>query len=398
MNIFYDSPTENWYHNHENAELFAGSAKEEISYKKDHSNQPLIPITIYPGNRMLAVGILTVSNPKKESGLGGNLTLFRDLSLYLLKHGILAYVFTGNALHPDSLRGYVFSSISNKWIECKVPFPDIVYNRIPSRSYEASEEFQHLITHFKDSRMNLFNPCFIDKYVMFEALNEDGFLTKHLPPTTVLRNSDCLHSFLETYRHIYLKPCKGSQGKGIYTIIKNDDDTLLFNSLKHCESFPDFASFWETKKRDLLKRSYLAQQAIRPKKLFGHRYDYRILVHYEKGFYKVTGKAVRMSQTQEITTHTPRGGKLFPYQDLQSRSLNQKLANIAQKCGEILSKKIGFLGEFSIDIGEDESGSLFIYEVNSKPMQFDEVEIETNRLLHLKNLFIELTFPNLTIK
>lgn len=248
MNIFYDIPTENWYHNHENAELFAGSAEEEIRYKKDHSNQPLIPITIFPGNRMLAVGILTVSNPKKESGLGGNLTLFRDLSLYLLKHGILAYVFTGNALHPDSLRGYVFSSISNKWIECKVPFPDIVYNRIPSRSYEASEEFQHLITHFKDYRMNLFNPCFIDKYVMFEALNEDGFLTNHLPPTTVLRNSDCLYAFLETYRHIYLKPCKGSQGKGIYTIIKNDDDTLLFNSLKHSESFPDFASFWETKK------------------------------------------------------------------------------------------------------------------------------------------------------
>jgi len=64
----------------------AGSAEEVISYNKDHTNQPLIPITIFPGNRMLAVGILTVSNPKKESGLGGDLTLFRDLSLYLLKH------------------------------------------------------------------------------------------------------------------------------------------------------------------------------------------------------------------------------------------------------------------------------------------------------------------------
>ncbi|GAB6258358.1 YheC/YheD family protein [Peribacillus frigoritolerans] len=398
MNIFYDIPTENWYHIQENAELFAGSAEEVISYNKDHTNQPLFPITIFPGNRMLAVGILTVSNPKKESGLGGNLTLFRDLSLYLLKHGILAYVFTEKALHSESMRGYVFSSISNKWIECKVPFPDIVYNRIPSRSYEASGEFQQLIGYFKESRMNLFNPCFIDKYVMFEALMEEGSLTNHLPPTMVLRNSGCLDAFLETYRHIYLKPCKGSQGKGIYTIIRNDDDTLLFNSLKHSESFPDFESFWETKKRDLLKRSYLAQQAIIPKKLFGHRYDYRILVHYEKGFYKVTGKAVRMSQTQEITTHTPQGGKIFPYQDLQSRSLNRKLAKIAQKSGEILSKKIGFLGEFSMDIGEDESGSLFIYEVNSKPMQFDEEEIETNRLLHLKNLFIELTFPSLTIK
>lgn len=105
-----------------------------------------------------------------------------------------------------------------------------------------------------------------------------------------------------------------------------------------------------------------------------------------------------MSQLQEITTHTPRGGKLYPYQNLQSKRLNLTLARIAQKCGEILSKKIGFLGEFSIDIGEDESGSLFIYEVNSKPMQFDEEEIEANRLLHLKNLFMELTFSNRKIK
>ncbi|CAH0221482.1 Endospore coat-associated protein YheD [Peribacillus sp. Bi96] len=398
MNIFYDIPSESWYHTQENVELFAGAAAEEIGYKKDHLNQTLFPITVFPVARMLVVGILTSFNPKRESGLGGNLTLFRDLSLYLLKHGILTYAFTGNALHSEPLRGYVFSSETNKWIECKMPLPDIIYNRIPSRRYESSGEFERIINHIKEHRMFLFNPCFLDKYVMFEALREDEFLSNHLPPTTVLRNGECLNAFLDTHKHIYLKPCKGSQGKGIYTIIKNPDGTLLFNSLKHGESFPDFTSFWETQKRDLLKRSYLAQRAIIPKKLLGHRYDYRILVHYEKGFYKVTGKAVRMSQTQEITTHTPRGGKLFPYQSLQSRSLDLNLANIAQKCGEILSKKIGFLGEFSMDIGEDESGLLFIYEVNSKPMQFDEEEIEANRLLHLKNLFIELTFSNLTIK
>ncbi|MFD6439689.1 YheC/YheD family protein, partial [Peribacillus sp. NPDC060186] len=104
------------------------------------------------------------------------------------------------------------------------------------------------------------------------------------------------------------------------------------------------------------------------------------------------------SQTQEITTPTPRGGKLFPYKKIQSRKLNRKLADIAQKCGLALSKKFGFLGEFSIDIGEDSTGSLFIYEVNSKPMQFDEEEIEASRLLHLKNLFIELTLLNRTRK
>ncbi|MGE6377573.1 YheC/YheD family protein [Peribacillus muralis] len=398
MNIFYDSTSEAWCLDQKDAVLFAGADEEEISYKQALSGHILYPITEFPGRRVLVVGILTSFNPKKETGLGGNLSLFRDLSLYLFQHGILTYAFTGKALTSGSMIGYVFSSSADRWIECKLPLPDIVYNRIPLRSYEASSEFQSLMNHFNEHSVNIFNPGFLDKYVMYETLVEDGSLTQHLPATTRLKTRDCLESFLDAHRHIYLKPCKGSQGKGIYTICKNLDDTLLFNSLKLSDSFSDFDSFWEAKKKDLLKRNYLAQQAIAPKKLHGHRYDYRVLVHYEKGFYKVTGKAVRMSQTQEITTHTPRGGKLYPYQSLQSRRLNLTLAKIAQKCGEILSKELGFLGEFSIDIGEDESGSLFIYEVNSKPMQFDETDIEANRLLHLKNLFIELTFSNRIIK
>ena len=76
---------------------------------------------------------------------------------------------------------------------------------------------------------------------------------------------------------------------------------------------------------------------------------------------------------------------------VSTERVDQQLAEIAQTCGTVLSKQLGFIGEFSIDLGESETGELFIYEVNSKPMQFDEVDIEANRLLHLKKLFIELT-------
>ena len=76
LNIFYDIPSENWYHTEENAELFAGAAVEEISYKKDHLNQPLIPITVFPGNRMLVVGILTASQSQKGIRLGRKLNPF----------------------------------------------------------------------------------------------------------------------------------------------------------------------------------------------------------------------------------------------------------------------------------------------------------------------------------
>ena len=127
-----------------------------------------------------------------------------------------------------------------------------------------------------------------------------------------------------------------------------------------------------------------------PKKKDGHRYDYRLLVHYENGLFKITGKAVRMAQIQEITTHVPKGGKIYPYQQVMTKAVDGQLTALAQTCGTVLSKQLGFIGEFSIDLGENEAGEFFIYEVNSKPMQFDEVDIEKNRLFHLKKLFIEL--------
>ena len=394
MNIFYDISSGRWSHNEEDMQLYAGAANKEIPFKQDTQDQALFPITLFPGNRVLVVGILTSLDPKKESGIGGNLTLFQNLSQYLSNHGILAYVFTVESLLSHYMKGFIYSPQTNTWNEVKSPLPDIVYNRIPKRGFETSESFQELLSFFKEHQIILFNPHFLDKYLMYEALTEDGSLARHLPSTIDLSDPNQLADFFHFHKHIYLKPCKGSQGKGIYTLLEKPDGTLQFNSLKHQELYPDFSAFWETNKASLKKRGYLAQRAVIPKKLNGHRYDYRILVHYENGFYKVTGKGVRMSQTQEITTHTPRGGKLFPYQQLQTRQLNRKLANIAQRCGIILSRKFGFLGEFSIDIGEDTSGALFIYEVNSKPMQFDEEEIEASRLLHLKNLFIELTFPN----
>ena len=75
---------------------------------------------------------------------------------------------------------------------------------------------------------------------------------------------------------------------------------------------------------------------------------------------------------------------------MTTESLDEQLAEIAHLCGIVLTKEWGFIGEFSIDLGESETGDLFIYEVNSKPMQFDEADIEANRLFQLKQLFIEL--------
>ncbi|MFJ8244609.1 YheC/YheD family protein [Peribacillus asahii] len=395
MKIFYNSSTKQWWHGQNGLTVTFGADQIEIPYQHPLFLQDVQSFDVKPfhRNEILTIGILTTSG-KNKIGLGGNLPLFQSLHSYLLQHGILCYVFTANDILQEQPYGFIYCSELNTWKKITVPLPHIVYNRIPSRPFEASDSFQQLKTLFSNKHIKMFNPCFIDKYEMYTTFQQHERLKQLLPKTIVVGNINQLASFLRTYSTIYLKPRDGNRGKGIHTLTCKRDKSIQLASPTEAETFPTLQAYWDVYKQQLQSRKYLAQQAIVPKKKNGHRYDYRLLVHYEQGRFKLSGKGVRMSQTQEITTHVPTGGKIIPYHEVTTPALDQQLTEIAQTCGAVLSHQLGFIGEFSIDLGENEAGNLFIYEVNSKPMQFDETDIETTRLHQLKNLFIELKYPN----
>jgi glutathione synthase/RimK-type ligase-like ATP-grasp enzyme len=395
MKIFYHEATKSWSHEQDGFVLTFGANQVNIPYHQNQLTSDVSSFEVEPfhSHEILTVGILTTVNSKNEIGIGGNLPLFQSLHLYLLKHGIFSYVFTTEDALNEQNSGYIYSSHSSKWEKIHVPLPHIVYNRIPLRSYESLLPFQQLKTKLTKHKILMFNPCFIDKYEMYSTFKQHKKLKQLLPQTIMVTHFHTFTSFFHTHKNIYLKPREGNRGNGIYTLTQKQDGSLQLESPTHVECYPDLEAYWNMYKEQLQAKKYVAQQAITPKKKNGHRYDYRLLVHYENGLFKLSGKAVRMSQTQEITTHVPRGGKLYPYHEVTTQALDQQLADIAQTCGIVLSKQLGFIGEFSIDLGENEAGKLFIYEVNSKPMQFDEADIEANRLFQLKNLFIELKYP-----
>ena len=156
------------------------------------------------------------------------------------------------------------------------------------------------------------------------------------------------------------------------------------------KSYTDFHQFWQKWGQFLLKKLYIAQKAIVPALYNGKRYDFRILVHYYNNQYQVTGIGIRQSIEQDITTHLPNGGRILPYQQLQTEEHDHFISEVAEQAGKLLSCEIGFFGEFSIDAGMTKNGQYVIYEINSKPMQFDEQEIEKKRFQNLARLFFEL--------
>ncbi len=396
MKLYYDLTNHLWSHCSFGQKAYFGQESSQIHFNEEIPSPSFsIQSKLEHRNRILTVGIMTCQNKKNDFGIAGNLPLFYDLHQELLKHGIFSFIFTAEDALANTGLGLVYSADHEKWMKVAVPKPCVIYNRIPFRSFEETTSFQSLLNDFKARNIAVFNPGFFHKYDMFEALAKSPGLSPFLPETILLSTSQVLKDFLENHREIYVKPGKGNRGYGIATLSLTNHSAILVKKTSGTETYPAFEDYWKSEADRLLRKKYIAQRAIEPKKIRGHRFDYRILVHYQNGVHLVTGKAVRMSQTQEVTTHIPRGGKLYPYTRLQSAELDEQFKTIAEQCGIILSKSFGFFGEFSIDIGEDLNGNLFIYEVNAKPMQFDELEIEAARHKHLRQIFREIGLPKL---
>jgi len=335
------------------------------------------------------VGILSAK--KADGTIAGNGPLFIALQKKLISLDGISFVFIPEDAGKDHIIGYTFLPEQNHWKKEKFRYPDIVYNRIPFRKSEQSEQCQQFFTILKEKNIPYFNPCFIDKFELYEVFKKHPFLKKFLPETIRIHKKKDLFIFQKTHKSIYLKPAQSSKGKGILRLKLNGAASLQVDGIHQRELFKSFDHFWEKHGVELLAKNYLAQAEIKSAKYMGNRFDFRILAHGGDSGYTVTGVGIRQSQTQDITTHIPSGGRLLPYEILQTKEHDRFIEAIVPEIGMALSDRFGFFGEFSIDAGVSMTGQYYIYEINSKPMRFDEEEIEERKIEQLCRIFLQLS-------
>lgn len=345
--------------------------------------------TNHPG---LLIGIMSVR--KTNGSIAGNGPLFIALQKKLISLDGISFVFTPEDADTDIITGYTFSPQKNQWIKGRFRYPDLVYNRIPSRKAEQNEQCQRFFSILNEKNIPYFNPCFIDKYELYELLKTDPLLQTFLPKTILIKQKKDLFIFQKKHKGIYLKPSQSSKGKGILRLRLIESSKIQLEGINQHEIYISFHHFWENWGQELLEKNYLAQEEIKSAEYNGHRYDFRILAHANDDGYSITGVGIRQSQEQNITTHIPSGGKLLPYKLLKSKEHDYFIQTIVPSIGRTLSERFGYFGEFSIDAGISNTGLYYIYEVNSKPMSFDEQEIEENKIEQLCRLFLQLSNQN----
>jgi hypothetical protein len=390
MQVMYNQRTQKWVQAGSiERPLTIGKLKKRLSFESEVSSD-YITFKLQEKDQHIGplIGIMTTD--KTGHSLAGNTSLFIQIQEELLARGALSYVFSYHqVIDRTVIEGYVYLPDKRRWLKAVFPLPDLIYNRIPYRHVEETLQFEECRQHLKTYQIPMFNPGFIDKYTLYQILATNEDLYKYLPDTVLVDTKEQLEIFFNKYRDIYLKPRNLSKGRNILRLY----DNFRLEAKSQIKDFKDFSSFWDYFIHTYSDTSYIAQRTIHSATRNDLRFDFRILAHWssQKQSYVVTGVGIRASNSNLLTTHTVNGGRILPYQDFQEPEHDVFIHNVVQMIGHKLTENIGFFGEFSIDAGMDFDKNYILYEVNSKPMSFDEPEIQQNRIHNLCDLFFQYT-------
>ena len=300
------------------------------------------------------------------------------------------YIFTPGSINwaNHTCRGYVYQQLSQnrgRWESSIYPLPDVVYDRIHSRSAEARNNVQYA----KNRLMNLpylhyFNPHYLNKWNVHQMLLANPTLIRYLPETQQLDNNN-LEEMLKKYRVLYMKPSNGSLGKGIIKVAA-DKGRLKYvayrgRHIRNQASNPAELLRKTKKQRD--ERHYIVQRGLDLARYKGSPFDLRII--YQKngqGEWMISKKFCRIAPKGSSISNLSSGGRveksskvmhhLFKKEDL-IKSKNEEIRLLCKMVASTLENvSNSTFGELGMDIGIDRKGHLYLIEVNSKPRKTTE--------------------------
>ncbi len=338
------------------------------------------------------IGILTSDGHRLFRGNHKN---FVDIIQMGRKMGVTVFVMTPSSFgkDPHFVQGFLLHPQSTKprWIKASLPFPHVIYNRIPDRMAENREEEQSVLNKLKHlPHVHLFNPEFFNKWYLYRLLHANEEWRFMVPTTKPFDQFHTLVTMTKQYPVLYAKPIHEKAGIGLMKISTDKHGQFQLIYQDHHEQrkhkVNNLEHLWNVIEQKRKGREYVLQQGISLIKYQHRPCDFRILIQKDqKGIWQVTGVGVRVAGKNAISTHVPRGGSIanvhqvlkaaFPENhDYIYQRLGQNAIGIAQSIEKSYQTS---LGEMSMDIGIEPNGRMWFFEANSKPMKFDEPAIRS---------------------
>ncbi|MED1439753.1 YheC/YheD family protein [Aeribacillus composti] len=326
------------------------------------------------------VGIFTAGFYKSLlRPLGDRSIFFSKLVVNGCSTGAFCFVFGIHQIHWDleMIEGYTFNE--SGWVKITVPFPNVIYDRLPNRKVENSDYFQSAKKNLFMRSIPLFNSGFFNKWDVHHILSKDETVRHYLPETYHAPSIKTIEQLINRFQMIYLKPENGSLGLGIFKLVKNLKNGSILccyydengkGQLKLFSSIEGFLQHFFTQ-RSL--DQYIAQQGISLLKSSGNPVDFRVHTNKnENGIWLVSAIAAKLAGKGNPTTHVKNGGTIKSLHELSlplnKEDIYRSLSTAALSISKAIDRKMdGEIGEIGFDFGIDNNGNIWLFEANSKP-------------------------------
>jgi len=276
----------------------------------------------------------------------------------------------------------LFLGENGRFTRKKVPLPDVVYNRLPSRRAETTQSINQLRERFIRRRIPFFNWSFFNKSDIYRLLEKDTMANRFVPESINSPSPEQIKDLLDRHSLIYYKPSSGSLGNGIYRlshVAKNGYYARYRkngrNALLRFNSFGSLMRTLQTRHGRAL-RGYVAQQGIRLIEIDGCPIDFRFHMHKNgRNQWVVVGIGAKKAGRGSVTTHLKNGGSLLTPEQALGRTFGTRADDVLRNAKTVainLAEAIEtqhqhLLGEIGFDIGIDKDERVWMFEANAKP-------------------------------
>lgn len=365
-------------------------AQDRIIISKDVSEKLAIPHFRSPLHLFLRegtlhlgplVGVFTTGfTPVIARPLGERSYYFSKLLTTGQANGVFPFVF--GKKHIDWERGLIsgFFYVNNHWEVHEVPFPHVIYDRLPNRRAENSRAFQQTKKILETKYfIPWYNPGFFNKLDVFERLQTIAHVNKYLPRTSRL-NFNNAKEMLMDFGSVYIKPAGGSHGSDIHHIIFDKDKQEYFcrfldkNKEYRLQKYKKLSTLFEHVFFEKKIHEMIVQQGISLLTCENKPVDFRVHANKDKkGKWIISAIAAKLGHSNGVTTHVHGGGEVktmtevFPEKPVRQK-YKRKLIETAHALSVALDRQMnGIIGEIGFDLGIDINDNIWLFEANSKP-------------------------------
>ncbi|WP_123040288.1 YheC/YheD family protein [Cohnella candidum] len=267
------------------------------------------------------------------------------------------------------------------WNRAWHPFPDVLYENYPVGVRGRGIGARPVKARMAKLGIPVFNPFFFNKAKLHKLLNENSEIASHLPESiSATRVSDIL-ALLNKHSFIYLKPIRGSQGKGIVEIRQTGANRYAVRTSGPAAKGLRDITMTEARLRAfclrrLRKGKYLAQQGLDLIRRGDRKIDFRVVVHRgEDGQWHGAGIRPKLGRPGSIVTNSHAGGTKTTWEELRAwADLSGTLLPAAEHLVKPAILAVKYLTRFrptlshlGIDVAVDRKGGIYLLDFNEIP-------------------------------